>query len=177
MLSWALGFFIVAIIAAVFGFGGIAAGAAGIAKFLFFLFLLAFVPVVMGMGGNSGTQTSTITVRGLATGRLELTGGRIGHYLWQQMKVGVLLGLATGLVAGLRTEGGKQKRDKLLLKVAVIGGVVRYAILERFCRILAAMVKAGVPLPDAMNVATETTASRNWGKLVARRSSTKGVDR
>ncbi len=65
------------------------------------LFLLAFVPVVMGMGGNSGTQTSTITVRGLATGRLELTRGRIGRYLWQQIKVGVLLGLATGLVAGL----------------------------------------------------------------------------
>lgn len=65
------------------------------------LFLLAFVPVVMGMGGNSGTQTSTITIRGLATGRLELTGGRIGRYLWQQIKVGVLLGLATGLVAGL----------------------------------------------------------------------------
>ena len=28
-----------------------------------------------------------------------------------------------------------------------------------------------------LDVATETTASRNWGKLVARRSSTKGVDR
>ena len=43
MLSWALAFFIVAIAAAVFGFGGIAAGAAGIAKFLFILFLAAFV--------------------------------------------------------------------------------------------------------------------------------------
>src|SRR5688572_27629248 len=64
------------------------------------LFLLAFVPVVMGMGGNSGTQTSTITVRGLATGRIELDGGRIRHYLWQQMKVGALLGIATGAVAG-----------------------------------------------------------------------------
>jgi uncharacterized membrane protein YtjA (UPF0391 family) len=43
MLSWALAFFIIAVIAAVFGFGGIAAGAAGIAKFLFLLFLAAFV--------------------------------------------------------------------------------------------------------------------------------------
>ena len=43
MLSWAIGFFIVAIIAAVFGFGGIASSATGIAKVLFFLFLLAFV--------------------------------------------------------------------------------------------------------------------------------------
>jgi len=36
MLSWALIFFIIALIAAFFGFGGIAAGAAGIAKVLFF---------------------------------------------------------------------------------------------------------------------------------------------
>lgn len=65
-----------------------------------------------------------------------------------------------GTLGVLRTEGGKQRRDKLILRVAVIGSVVRFAILERFCRILAAMVKAGVPLPDAMSVATETTANR-----------------
>ena len=43
MLSWAITFFIVAIVAALFGFGGIAAGAVEIAKVLFFLFLIAFV--------------------------------------------------------------------------------------------------------------------------------------
>lgn len=43
MLSWALTFFVLAIIAAVFGFGGIAVGAASIAKILFFLFLVLFV--------------------------------------------------------------------------------------------------------------------------------------
>ena len=43
MLSWAIGFFIVAIVAAVFGFTGIALGAAAIAKVLFFLFVIAFV--------------------------------------------------------------------------------------------------------------------------------------
>lgn len=42
MLRWALIFFIVAIIAAVFGFGGIAAGAASIAKILFYIFLVLF---------------------------------------------------------------------------------------------------------------------------------------
>lgn len=65
------------------------------------LFLLAFVPVIMGMGGNSGTQTSTITVRGLATGRLDLAPSRVGRYLWRQVKVGALLGLATGTTAGV----------------------------------------------------------------------------
>lgn len=43
MLRWALLFFIVAIIAAVFGFTNIAAGAASIAQLLFFIFLVLFI--------------------------------------------------------------------------------------------------------------------------------------
>lgn len=50
MLSWALIFFVVAIIAAVFGFGGIASASAGFAQILFFIFLLLFVvSLIMGM--------------------------------------------------------------------------------------------------------------------------------
>jgi magnesium transporter len=63
------------------------------------LFLLAFVPVVLGMGGNIGSQTSTITVRGLATGRVGEA--RLGHFLWQQIRVGSLLGLVSSLLCGL----------------------------------------------------------------------------
>jgi uncharacterized membrane protein YtjA (UPF0391 family) len=48
MLQWALGFFIIAIIAAVFGFGGIAVAAAGIAKILFFIFLVLFLVTLLG---------------------------------------------------------------------------------------------------------------------------------
>ncbi|HCI47926.1 MAG TPA: DUF1328 domain-containing protein [Rhodospirillaceae bacterium] len=43
MLGWAITFFIVAIIAGVFGFGGIASASAGIAQLLFFIFLVLFV--------------------------------------------------------------------------------------------------------------------------------------
>jgi uncharacterized membrane protein YtjA (UPF0391 family) len=43
MLRWSAVFFVIAIIAAVFGFGGIASGAADIARVLFFLFLVVFV--------------------------------------------------------------------------------------------------------------------------------------
>jgi uncharacterized membrane protein YtjA (UPF0391 family) len=43
MLGWALGFLVIALVAALFGFGGIAVAAAGIAKFLFFVFLVLFV--------------------------------------------------------------------------------------------------------------------------------------
>jgi uncharacterized membrane protein YtjA (UPF0391 family) len=43
MLSWALVFLVVAIIAALFGFGGIATASAGIAKILFFVFVIGFL--------------------------------------------------------------------------------------------------------------------------------------
>ncbi len=50
MLYYAAVFFIIAIIAAVFGFGGIAAGAVEIAKVLFFVFLIvSFVTLVIGL--------------------------------------------------------------------------------------------------------------------------------
>jgi len=48
MLRWALAFFVIAIIAAVFGFGGIAVAAAGIAKVLFFIFLVLFLVSLLG---------------------------------------------------------------------------------------------------------------------------------
>ena len=48
MLRWSLGFFVVALIAAVLGFTGIAVAAAGIAKILFFLFLVLFLITVVG---------------------------------------------------------------------------------------------------------------------------------
>jgi uncharacterized membrane protein YtjA (UPF0391 family) len=49
MLYWAAVFFVIALLAAVFGFGGIAASAAGVAKILFFVFLvLAVVSLIFG---------------------------------------------------------------------------------------------------------------------------------
>jgi uncharacterized membrane protein YtjA (UPF0391 family) len=57
MLSWALAFFVIAIIAAVFGFGGIASGAAEIAKLLFFLFVVLFVvSLIVGLVRGRGPR-------------------------------------------------------------------------------------------------------------------------
>jgi uncharacterized membrane protein YtjA (UPF0391 family) len=50
MLHYAVVFFVIALIAALFGFGGIAAGAVEIAKVLFFIFLVLFVvSLVLGL--------------------------------------------------------------------------------------------------------------------------------
>jgi len=48
MLRWALAFFVVALLAAVFGFTGIAVAAAGVAKILFFLFIILFLAAMLG---------------------------------------------------------------------------------------------------------------------------------
>jgi uncharacterized membrane protein YtjA (UPF0391 family) len=48
MLRWALAFFVIALIAAVFGFLGIASAAVGVAKLLFFIFLVLFLVSLLG---------------------------------------------------------------------------------------------------------------------------------
>jgi uncharacterized membrane protein YtjA (UPF0391 family) len=59
MLWWALVFLIIAIIAAVFGFGQIAAGAAFIAKILFFVFLVLFIVSLIMHGVRRGSRGQT----------------------------------------------------------------------------------------------------------------------
>ena len=54
-----------------------------------------------------------------------------------------------------RTPTGRHVRHRTLLKMPLVGVVVRYAVVERFCRILCAMVKAGVPLPDALRLGAD----------------------
>jgi len=48
MLRWAVGFFIVALIAAAFGFLGVATAAVGIARLLFYVFLILFLVSLVG---------------------------------------------------------------------------------------------------------------------------------
>lgn len=48
MLGWTVTFLVVALVAALFGFGGIAVAAAGIARILFFIFLILFVASLVG---------------------------------------------------------------------------------------------------------------------------------
>ena len=54
---------------------------------------------------------------------------------------------------------GKIWKDRLVLKIPIISGIVDYAILERFCRILSAMLAAGVPLPEGLKTTTDATSN------------------
>lgn len=58
LLTWAVVFFVIALLAAVFGFGGIAAASAWIAQILFFVFLAVFIVLLIaGLVGRSRAKT------------------------------------------------------------------------------------------------------------------------
>ena len=78
------------------------------------------------------------------------------RHFWWAILIGSVL-IAFGLWLLGRTAGGRRLRDKIVLKVPVIGDLLRYSIVERFCRLLATMMEAGVPLPEAMAVLGEGT--------------------
>ncbi|HCI15601.1 MAG TPA: magnesium transporter, partial [Candidatus Marinimicrobia bacterium] len=61
--------------------------------------LAAFIPVIIGMGGNIGTQSSTIIVRGLATGRVGLENSV--KILLKEIRVGLILGVLYGILLGI----------------------------------------------------------------------------
>ncbi len=64
-----------------------------------YTYLAAFIPVIMGMGGNIGTQSSTIVVRGIATGRINIRD--IWSVVGKELAIGVILGLVYGLFIGV----------------------------------------------------------------------------
>lgn len=67
--------------------------------------------------------------------------------------IGLLVVLATV------TPRGRELRDSFLLRLPILGDLISTAVLERFCRILASMVTAGVPLPDALKVTSDATSN------------------
>lgn len=76
--------------------------------------------------------------------------------------------MVTGVVLflGNLTEQGKLVRDTVTLKTPMISTIVVYAVVERFCRVMAGMVQAGVPLPTALELAANGAGNRRFAQRV-----------
>jgi magnesium transporter len=61
--------------------------------------LAAFIPIVMGLGGNVGVQSSTIVVRSLAMGQLDPS--RVLFALWSELKVSLIIATVCSLLVGV----------------------------------------------------------------------------
>lgn len=60
--------------------------------------ILSFIPVITAMGGNVGTQSATLLIRGFATGKFDLS--HVPTFLFKELRVGLLVGAVYGLFAG-----------------------------------------------------------------------------
>ena len=75
---------------------------------------------------------------------------------WYEIIAAVVLAIVIPTIL-VRTRRGRRAKDRLILRLPVVGGVIRFAIIERFCRLLSTMLDAGVPLPEAMGVLGDGT--------------------
>jgi len=69
----------------------------------------------------------------------------------------VILAAVVAVLAMRRNEGGRRWLDALYLKIPVLGDLIRAAVLERVCRVLSSMVRAGVDLPRSLTVTADST--------------------
>jgi len=104
-----------------------------------FTLLAVYMPVVAGMGGNAGTQSMAVTVRGLALGQVSLsTGGRV---IWNEVLAGAANGAITGLLVTAIAAGVNQSPllglvlgISMILNLVIAGffGALIPLILSRF---------------------------------------------
>ena len=71
-----------------------------------------------------------------------------------------ILAVAGAIVMVLRTERGKYAKDRLAITVPILGPIVLSAVLNRFARTLAMVLKAGVPLGQTFEAVIASTANR-----------------
>ena len=76
---------------------------------------------------------------------------------WGVIALAIIGAGVIGAFVFSRTPQGRELKDKLVLKIPVIGNLIHTAIIERFCRLLASMTVAGVALPEALAVTTAAT--------------------
>ncbi|PID77671.1 MAG: magnesium transporter [Deltaproteobacteria bacterium] len=99
------------------------------------LALASFIPVVMGMGGNIATQSSTIIVRGIATGRVNMN--EFFKVVFKEMQVGIILGIIYGTFLGILASLG-------FTEPKLLGLVVGLSIF--CCMVMAATIGSFIPL-------------------------------
>lgn len=99
-----------------------------------------FIPLLIGTGGNAGSQTTSTIIRALAVGEIDL--GDALHSLWHELRVGLMLGVAMAVIAYLRAlSWGSGQGLALTVSLAIFTIVVWANGLGAFLPILAVRLK------------------------------------
>jgi type IV pilus assembly protein PilC len=71
----------------------------------------------------------------------------------------VLGGIGYGLKTYYGTEGGRRTIDRILLKMPILGGILRKVAVARFCRTLSTLLASGVPILDGLDITARTAGN------------------
>ena len=86
--------------------------------------LVSFMPMLMGTGGNAGSQTSTLIIRGMAVG--EIVFKDFWKVLWKEMRICLALGLVLGAVnfARIAFLGEGQPELAIVVSISLVCGML-----------------------------------------------------
>ncbi|HZD55367.1 MAG TPA: magnesium transporter [Anaerolineales bacterium] len=102
--------------------------------------LAFFVPLLIGTGGNAGSQTTSTIIRALAVGDIDL--GDALRSLWHELRVGLLLGMGMSVIAYLRAlTWGSNQGLALTVSLAIFTIIIWSNALGALLPILAARLK------------------------------------
>ena len=106
-----------------------------------------FAQLFSGLGGDLPFLTKTV----VAASRF------VGRFSW--LIIGLLTALFLAMRAYHKTHGGKRVLDGLLLRVPILGILLRKIAVARFCRTLSTLTSSGVPILDGLEITAKTAGN------------------
>jgi type II secretory pathway component PulF len=117
------------------------------------VFLMTYVvPNLLGALRQSGRELPAVT-------RVVQSASELLRNWWWALLAGAA-GVAAAVKALLRTEAGKLARDRLVLRIPVLGDLVRKEITSRLAVVLAALLRGGLQFVDALKITRRTIPNR-----------------
>ena len=102
--------------------------------------LVAFIPMLMDTGGNCGSQSSTLIIRGMAMDEIKLKD--FFKAIWKEIRVAILVGLVLALFQGIRiTIQYRDAKLALVVSLSIIGTVMLSKVLGCVLPMLAKRLK------------------------------------
>ena len=102
--------------------------------------LVSFIPMIMGTGGNCGSQASTLVIRGMAVGEIDLK--EWIKVVWKEIRVGFLVGIALLIVNAIRIYlQYKDIKLCIVLGLTLIGTVIIAKVIGAILPMLAKKLK------------------------------------
>jgi type IV pilus assembly protein PilC len=109
-----------------------------------------FAALFQNLGGGAALPLPTRIVIGLS------------HFM-QRFSIPIFVALGAGYWFGFRpfyaTEGGRYRVDKMMLRLPIVGLLLRKIAVARFCRTLGTMISSGVPILDALTITGKTAGN------------------